>query len=116
VTVLSANDDPQAEADAFTVDEDSADNVLDVLANDSDADNDTLTVLSAGNTSHSGVVNLTNGEVRYTPAPDFFGEETFTYTVSDGQGGQDTATVTVTVSNINDDPQGGGDVYTVQED
>jgi hypothetical protein len=50
----------------------------------------------------AAVDNDTN--VLYTPDPDFFGTDIFTYTVSDGNGGFGSATITVTVTNLNDPP------------
>ncbi len=48
---------------------------------------------------------VNNGSaVDYTPAADFFGTEVFTYTISDGHGGYDTAIVTVNVTGSNDAP------------
>src|SRR4029453_17924898 len=54
----------------------------------------------------NGAVAITNGgaNVSYTPNSNFFGNDSFTYTVSDGHGGIDTATVNITVTNINDAP------------
>ncbi len=52
----------------------------------------------------NGSVNFTAGNVSYTPNADFFGTDSFTYTISDGNGGSDTATVNVTVTSVNDAP------------
>jgi hypothetical protein len=72
-------------------------------------------ITDVGITSQGGdaVINGAGDAVMYTPAADFFGIETFTYTVSDGQGGTDTALVTMTVTAINDAPIGRDDVFTV---
>jgi hypothetical protein len=96
VTVSNVNDPPVADDDAFIVDEDSVDNVLDVLDGDSDVDGDPLTVFAVGDPAHGSAVD-NDTEVLYTPDADFSGTDTFTYTVSDGNGGFDIATVTVTV-------------------
>lgn len=70
---------------------------IDVLANDADPDGDALTVVSVGQPASGSVVN--NGDfVTYTPDGGFQGEDSFSYTVSDGTDSA-TATVTVTVSN-----------------
>jgi hypothetical protein len=71
---------------------------IDVLGNDSDPDaGDTLTVDSVTQGAHGSVTN--NGsDVTYTPDAGFTGDDTFEYTVADGNGGYHTATVTVTVS------------------
>jgi len=120
VTVLPMNDPPIGVDDAFTVDEDSPNNVLDVLANDSTGDDtgETLTVIAVSSGSAGGTITIGAGgaNVRYTPAPNFFGTETFTYTLSDGNGGTATATVTVTVNPVNDNPTAVNDSFTVTED
>ena len=72
---------------------------VDVLANDSDTDGDTLTITSVTQAANGSVTN--NGSnVTYRSNPGFVGTDTFTYTVSDGKGGSDTATVIVTVTAI----------------
>src|SRR5207237_10497660 len=68
--------------------------ILDVRANDSDIDGDTLSVSVVTQGTHGSVAITSGGTgVSYTPAANFFGTDTFTYTVSDGNGGTDTATV-----------------------
>jgi len=73
---------------------------IDVLANDADPDGDALSITSVTQPASGSVVN--SGEfLTYTPAEGFQGEDSFTYTVTDGT---DTATATVTVSVANDAP------------
>ena len=72
-----------------------------LLDNDSDADGGTLSVIAVSNASN-GEVSLSNGVVTFTPADGFTGAASFDYTVSDGQGGLDTATVSVTVTEPDD--------------
>ena len=67
-----------------------------VLANDTDVDGGVLSVLSASRPAH-GVAAVESGQLRYDPVDDFVGADTFTYTISDGQGGQSSAAVVVTV-------------------
>ncbi|MEM9219436.1 MAG: Ig-like domain-containing protein [Cyanobacteria bacterium P01_F01_bin.150] len=69
---------------------------IDVLSNDSDADNDPLVITSIGNPAN-GSAEVVNGQVLYTPDPSFSGTDTFSYQISDGNGGEDTAHVSVTV-------------------
>jgi uncharacterized repeat protein (TIGR01451 family)/uncharacterized protein (TIGR03382 family) len=117
VTVRPVNDPPAANDDTLTVDEDSAATVVDVLGNDTSApESETLTVTAVTQPATGGTVTLTDGEVRFTPAPDFTGTVTFTYTISDGNGGTDTATVTVTVRPVNDPPIANDDAFIVIED
>jgi uncharacterized repeat protein (TIGR01451 family) len=111
VMVRSFNDPPVADDDTFDVDEDSHDNGLDVLDGDSDVDGDTLTVYAVGMPNQGGAALDNDTHVLYTPAPDFDGTEVFTYTLSDGQGGYATASVSVTVNGINDAPLGVDDAY-----
>jgi YVTN family beta-propeller protein len=96
------------------VDEDSGATVIDVLGNDTDADGDALTVTGVG-TVGNGTVSLVDGVISYTPNADFHGTDSFTYTISDGQGGTATATVKVTVKPVNDGPDARDDVYTTTE-
>jgi endonuclease G len=115
ITVSPVNDNPDAVDDAPTVAEDSGDNIVNVLSNDTDADADTLTVSSVTQGANGLVTNNTNS-VTYTPNANFFGSDTFTYTVSDGHGGNDTATVNVTVTNVQDAPDAIDDAATINED
>ncbi|MEZ4591341.1 MAG: Ig-like domain-containing protein [Chloroflexota bacterium] len=107
INVASANDAPNAVDDGFTVDENSSNNTLAVLGNDSDPDNPTevLTItLVDSPTTQSGTASISGSSISYTPATDFDGEDTFTYTIEDSTGLTDTATVTVTVRNVNKPP------------
>jgi uncharacterized repeat protein (TIGR01451 family) len=72
---------------------------VDVLLDDSDPDGDPLTVTALTQPAHGTAVLLADGRVRYTPDTGSEGADSFTYTVSDGRGMTDTATVTVTVAN-----------------
>ncbi len=114
VQVLAVNDPPVAVADALTTAEDTAGSV-DVLTNDTDADGDTLNVINHTNGAH-GTVSTAGGVATYTPAANFHGGDSFTYTVSDGHGGTAVGTVTVTVTSVNDAPVAVADAYTTNED
>ena len=104
-------------ADIATVLEDAALTSVDVIANDTDTENDSLT-LTAVSTSGSGTVavNADGVSVDYTPALDFNGTETITYTVSDGVLTDATGTLTITVTAVNDAPVAVDDTATVLED
>ena len=97
ITVNPVNDAPVAVDDSAQTDNQTAVNI-DVLLNDSDADNDTLTVSQVIQPNNGSVVIEADNSITYTPNGNFIGDDTFTYTVSDGNGGTDTATVTVTVT------------------
>ena len=94
-----ANDAPAANNDAgLTVPESAGPTNLLVLDNDTDIDGDTLTIVSKTNGAH-GVVTITGGGtgLTYDPNQLYVGTDVFTYTVSDGHGGTDPATVLLTV-------------------
>ena len=96
------NQPPTANDDAATTDEDTFVEIT-VLANDSDPDGDPLSVAISGEPPN-GASAVNNNVVTYTPNGDFNGTDSFTYTISDGKGGTDDATVTVTVNSVNDAP------------
>lgn len=99
-----ANKAPVAVNDVATTNEDTAVVIpaTTLVANDTDADGDTLVVAAVGTATH-GTVTLAGGNVTFTPEADFFGTATFAYTVSDGTS-TSTSTVSVTVKPVNDAP------------
>lgn len=109
-----ANAAPDAADDAVAVAEDSGANDLDVLGNDSDANGDALTISSV-TAAANGTTGIHGGFVTYTPDPDFSGSDSFGYTISDGTE-SDAATVSVTVTNVNDAPVATGESYDIDQD
>jgi len=100
---VEANAAPIAMDDIFTLDEDTV-GTINVLDNDSDPDMDNLSVAldpSLPSRFGSAMVNPDN-TITYTPNPDFNGPDAFGYIVSDGNGGEDSALVNVTVNPVND--------------
>ncbi|EEE37053.1 vcbs repeat domain protein [Rhodobacteraceae bacterium KLH11] len=89
--------------------------LIDVLANDSDVDGDALTITSVSGVLN-GTVSIEDGQIRYTPDANFHGSETLIYTVDDGNGASDTATITITVTPDNDNPVASDEVASVTED
>ena len=120
VQVQPVNDAPNAVDDTKTVNEHSTDNTIDVLGNDltTPDTNETIKVTAVGQGNHGGTITIVSGgsSIRYTPATNFVGTETFTYTITDTGGLTDTATVTVTVNNANDNPVANADTATTTED
>lgn len=114
VDVQADNDAPVATNDSANTNEDN-DVIIDVLANDSDVDGDALSVTAVSASAGAASVN-SNGDVLYTPPADFNGPVTLNYTVSDGNGGTDSASVSVTVNAVNDAPIANPDSGTVNED
>ena len=95
VTVTPVNDPPVAVDDAATVAEDSTNNAITVLANDTDPDTGTTLTITAVTQPANGTVAITGGGtgLTYTPNANFTGTDTFTYTITDGALATDTATV-----------------------
>ncbi|MDQ4025151.1 MAG: Ig-like domain-containing protein, partial [Actinomycetota bacterium] len=93
---------PVAANDSATTAEDTAVDV-NVLANDTDADGDALAI-STFTQGANGTVALVAGRLRYTPAANFNGSDSFTYTANDGTADSNVATVTITVTEVNDLP------------
>ena len=103
VTVDPVNDNPEAQDDTQSTPEDTA-ITFDVLAGDTDVDGDTVVLQSFTQPSQGTVTQEPSGQLTYTPNADANGPDSFTYTVIDGNGGSDTATVTVNVQPVNDAP------------
>lgn len=94
------NTDPVAQDDSATT-EPGTSVTIDVLANDSDADEDSLSVTGVTEPGN-GIAIYTSNDITYTPDTDFIDTDTFTYTVSDGNGGTASATVIVEVQEAQD--------------
>ncbi len=118
VTTLVINNAPVAHDDAYQVNEDAILSVLPagVMANDTDADGDTLFATLVAGPIHGLLSFLADGSFTYVPAPDYNGLDGFTYTVSDGLAESAVATVTITVNPVNDAPIASDDLYSVNED
>ncbi|WP_230467776.1 Ig-like domain-containing protein [Lujinxingia vulgaris] len=106
LTVNPVNDAPVAVDDARTVFEDSPLEIVapGVLANDIDADNDALSAVLGDAPANGDVVLNADGSFTYTPDANFFGTDTFTYVANDGALDSAPATVTITVTAVNDAP------------
>ena len=89
-----------------------------MLANDTDPDGDTLSVLSFDDSSLTEGTLSDNGggNFTYLPDADTNGTETYTYTVSDGAGGTASGTVTITVVAQPDPPTAGSDSFLTPQD
>jgi len=137
MTVTGTNDIPIAQDDAFATSEDTilTGNVLVDNGNGIDSDYDTSDVLTvsgvtggsvgaavAGSTGGLFTINA-DGSLTFDPNGDFKSlgtgetlDTTITYTVSDGHGGTDTASITVTVTGLNDAPTAEDDAITINAD
>ena len=109
-----SNTPPVALDDSATTEEDETASVT-VLANDSDADGDVLALASVADPAH-GSASISGTTVVYSPDVDFVGTDAVVYAVGDGRGGEDSATLTVTVVAVNDDPDPEDDAVSLAED
>ena len=92
ITVTHVNQAPTANPDSKTLLENAGSTPIDVLANDTDPDGDTLTVTGVSNPPHgTATVDGDAGGVHYTPDANYSGSDSFTYNISDGNGGVDRA-------------------------
>ena len=105
ITVNSVNDPPTANDDKVEIFEDQTIDKIKVLANDSDLDKDPLTIKEVTQAPHGKVeINSDDATLKYTPEPNYYGTDSFTYTVQDPAGATDTAVVEVKITPINDSP------------
>ena len=102
IDVIAVPDEPVAVDDMATTDEDNP-VVIDVLANDSIPDGGTPTISGTSSPAH-GSIAIIGTAITYTPQKDFSGSDSFTYSIVDGDGLTDTATVEVTVNPVDDAP------------
>ncbi len=114
VHVIPVNDPPNAENDIVATQENTPVGIF-VLGNDSDPEGDRLLVTGNTQPSNGTLVQNSNGSYQYTPDAGFTGTDSFTYTVSDGNGGFDTATVMIAVAGVNDGPVAIGDSASTSE-
>jgi hypothetical protein len=97
VTISAVNDAPVAADDTAQTEQGVA-VVIDLLANDSDAEDGAPVVQSVGAATSGAVANNGNGTATYTPNAGYDGPDIFTYTVVDNHGLTDTPSVAVTVN------------------
>ena len=114
ITIDAVNDAPVASDTSIVTDEDMAHPGQ--LPRATDVDNDPVSYALEGGPIHGQVSIELDGRYVYTPAPDFNGSDSFTYRVSDGQGGFNVYTVGVTVNGVNDAPTAADTAFTTPED
>jgi VCBS repeat-containing protein len=117
LTVNCANDAPVAVNDAYTTPEDTRLTVAapGILANDSDPDGSPLTAVLVTGPSHGTLTQNANGSFTYTPAANYNGPDSYTYRANDGTTSSNIATVSITVTPVNDPPVAVNDSYTTNQ-
>ena len=112
ITVTPVNDPPVANDQAVTTPEDTA---LAITLTGSDPDNDPLTfAIVTGPTN--GALTGTPPNVTYTPNANYFGPDSFTFKVNDGTVDSNVATVSITVTPVNDPPVANDQAVTTAEE
>ena len=111
VTVTCVDDNPVAVNDSATVNEDSGSSAIDVLANDTDVDGGPKDVTGVSSASN-GTTGFTAAGVTYAPNANYCGADSFTYSITGG----DSATVSVTITCVDDPSTANDDNFTMNED
>ena len=101
--VLESNTTPVANNDVASLSEDTSMTIA-VLSNDSDLDNDVLVVTQVGSASRGTTILNTDGTVTYIPHANIHGDDSFTYQISDGRGGNAIGIVLLNIQPTNDAP------------
>jgi VCBS repeat-containing protein len=112
VSVTPVNDAPVAVDDSYITNEDTTLTVAaaGVLGNDTDADGDPLSAILVSGPAHGTLAFNPDGAFSYTPLANYFGPDSFTYKLNDGQADSNVATVSLTVSPVNDAPVAVNDI------
>ncbi len=114
VTIYVGNQPPVSNPDTANTVEDTPVTV-EVLLNDSDPDGDPIHVVSVTAPQNGTAVINTDDTITYTPNPTFSGTDSFDYTIDDDQGATDSASVTITVAEINQPPVANPDSASTSE-
>ncbi len=101
ITVTAVNDPPVAQNQSATTEEDTPKEITLVAT---DVDSTTLTYSIVAQPTHGSLSVVAGNKVTYTPTADYFGTDSFTFRASDGTLNSNTATVSITVSAVNDPP------------
>jgi hypothetical protein len=114
---VAPNQPPNAVDDTASTSEDTAVTIT-VLSNDTDPDGNALSVTQVTNPPNGSAAINGDNSITYTPDTNFNGTDSFTYTACDNGSPSlcDTATVTVTVTSVNDPPVAVDDSATTQRD
>jgi VCBS repeat-containing protein len=117
VNINEVNDAPVAQADQFSVSEDTTLHVTaSILVNDTDVENDRLTAELVTGPAHGALTLNADGTLTYIPNPNFAGQDQFSYKAKDGELHSNEQTVTIDVDPINDAPIATAGTLTVTED
>ena len=111
---IIVNSPPTANDDSYDLNEDSTLSVpanIGVMANDVDAEADPLTASVVTDPEHGSVTFNEDGSFEYVPTANFFGDDSFTYKLTDGEDESGVATVNLVINSVNDAPEAVADIY-----
>lgn len=113
ILIVDSNQPPIANNDLISIGKNSINNLIEVLLNDSDPDNDTLSIVAAS--ALNGVVTIgTDGKIIYSPLANSIAQDVIEYTINDGNGHQANAVVIVTIEDNNLPPIALNDQYSLE--
>ncbi len=116
ITVQSVNDIPMANSDTLRITEDDPTSLIEVLANDTDADGDSLNVEILTVPSKGMATVIPDSTIAYTPMPDSSGIDVIAYKVCDTKDSCSVGIVFIEITPVNDRPEAVRDSITIQED
>ena len=119
LTITAVNDAPVATAESYTTAEDTGlvvDAASGLLAHATDIDGDPLTAVLVSGPAHGSVSLNSDGSFTYTPSGNYNGSDSFVYKVNDGAADSNLATVSLTITAVNDAPVATAENYTTAED
>jgi len=116
ITVEAINDMPQVTGEDIIVLEDESILLMGLATNDFDGDGDELVIKDFSQGENGFVKIINSNTLKYTPMPNYYGADSFTYSVSDGKGDSVIATVNIKVQEVNDVPIVQNEVVTMLED
>src|SRR5207249_4138746 len=109
------HDAPLAAAESYTTAEDTAMTInaaSGLLAHATDIDGDSLSAVLVSGPSHGTLSLSSDGSFSYTPAANYNGSDSFVYQVNDGTADSNLATVSLTITAVNDAPLATAESYT----
>ena len=112
IIIASSNNAPVASDQSVTTPEDTS---IDITLSASDVDGDSLTYSIVDDSSH-GTVTLSGNTATYTPVTNYNGADSFTFKANDGTVDSNTATVSITISAVNNAPVASDQSVTTPED
>src|SRR5439155_1491474 len=113
LTVTAVNDAPVAVDGTATTAEDT---LVEITLVASDVDSPTLSYSIVAGPAHGTLSSVTGTNISYTPALNYNGSDTFTFKANDSNLDSNTATVTLTITAVNDAPIAVNDAYSTNED